>query len=107
MSLLEVSWEFSLKIITFAYFFGYLSSLDPCFCLDFYFYLDFYFSSNSYFCSRSAEYIYKYRFLKATKLALKIFIKGQKYNQANFVSQNRAVKAQNSNLYYENLYIEC
>lgn len=43
---------------------------------------------------------------KSIKLALKLFVKSQKYGQANFTSYNYLLKASNSNLYYRNLYIE-
>ena len=43
---------------------------------------------------------------RATKLALKLFMKGQKYGQKNFAFQNRAFKARNPNLYYRSIYME-
>lgn len=43
---------------------------------------------------------------KIISLALELFVKDLKYSKANFVSRNKAFKAQNPNLYYESLYIE-
>lgn len=43
---------------------------------------------------------------KAIKLALKLFVKGQKYNQANPTSWNKTFKIWNPNFYYESLQIE-
>lgn len=44
---------------------------------------------------------------RATKLALKFFLKGQEYGKANFASRNRALKAQNPSLYNGSSHIEC
>ena len=44
---------------------------------------------------------------KAIKLTLKLFVKGQEHSQANFATWDRAVKAQNSDLYYRSSYMKC
>lgn len=44
---------------------------------------------------------------RANKVALALFIKGQKYNKANFAPWNGAFKARNPDLYYGSSYIEC
>lgn len=44
---------------------------------------------------------------RATKLALELFVKGQKHGQANFALRKKVFKAHNSNLYYGSLHIEC
>ena len=44
---------------------------------------------------------------RATKLALKLFVKGQKHGQANFAPREKALKARNPNLYYGSLHMEC
>ena len=44
---------------------------------------------------------------RATKLALKSFVKGQKHGPANFAPRDRAFKAQNPNLYYTSSHMEC
>lgn len=44
---------------------------------------------------------------RTTKLALKFFIKGQKYGKVNFAPWDKALKAQNLDLYYGSSYIEC
>lgn len=44
---------------------------------------------------------------RAIKLVLKLFIKSQKYGQANFPPQNRLFKVKNLKLYYSYLHIEC
>lgn len=44
---------------------------------------------------------------KAIRLALKLFVKGQKHGQANFAPQDRFFKARNPDLYYRSLYMEC
>ena len=46
---------------------------------------------------------------RASKLALKLFVKGQEYNQlqANFIPQKQLLKVWFPNLYYKNLYLNC
>ena len=44
---------------------------------------------------------------RATKLALKSFVKGQKHGQANSASRDRALKARNPDLYYGSLHMKC
>ena len=44
---------------------------------------------------------------RATKLALKLFVKGQEHGQANSAPRNRAFKARNPDLYYGSLHMEC
>lgn len=43
---------------------------------------------------------------KATRLALKLLVKGQEYRKANSILQNMALKAWNSNLYYGSSHME-
>ena len=44
---------------------------------------------------------------KATRLALKSFVKGQKHGPANSAPRERALKACNPDLYYGSSHIEC
>ena len=46
---------------------------------------------------------------RATKLALKLFVKGQKHGQlqANFVSCKQPLKARFLDLYYKNSHLDC
>ena len=44
---------------------------------------------------------------RATKLALQLFVKGQEHGQTNSAPRDRALKAQNPDLYYRSLHIEC
>ena len=44
---------------------------------------------------------------KAIKLALELFVKGQKHGQANSAPRNRALKARNPDLYYRSSHMEC
>ena len=44
---------------------------------------------------------------RATRLALKLFVKGQKYGQANSALRKRALQARNLKLYYRSSPMEC
>ena len=44
---------------------------------------------------------------RATKLALELFVKGQKHGQANSALRDGALKARNPDLYYGSLHMEC
>ena len=44
---------------------------------------------------------------RATKLALELFVKGQKHGQANSAPRNKGLKAWNPNFYYKSSHMEC
>ena len=64
--------------------------------------------TQAYALSLSKRYINK-NLQKTTKLALELFIKGQKYGQlqVNSIYQKQPLKAWFFNLFYKNLQLDC
>lgn len=89
-------WSFYQEKQHFFFFSSFLSGSDSCS------------SPKSRFrsFSKPTRYVYHCKSTKLIRLALKLFGKGQKYDQANSAPRNWVFKARNCDLYYKSLYIK-